>query len=102
MSRYRPVQSTDTTTRLLRGVLALCLLMAQAGWLEHLYHQHDLNHDEVCEFCLVGHAQDHAATDSDGYTLRIPTYLSASRLTESDLIGRRTSYYLSRAPPHYL
>ncbi|MES9926366.1 MAG: hypothetical protein ABW152_20000 [Candidatus Thiodiazotropha endolucinida] len=88
-------------TRLLRGVFALSFLIAQAGWLDHLYHQHDLNHDEVCELCLVGHAQEHAATGSEGYSLQNPTYILTPSLTGSILIGQKANPYHSRAPPHY-
>ncbi|MCG7878520.1 MAG: hypothetical protein JAY75_12250 [Candidatus Thiodiazotropha taylori] len=93
--------SVGDLTRLLRGIFALGFLIAQAGWLDHLYHQHDLNHDEVCELCLVGHAQEHAATGSEGSSLKNPSYILTPSLTGSDLIGQNANPYQSRAPPHY-
>ncbi|MEW8051295.1 MAG: hypothetical protein AB2792_06405 [Candidatus Thiodiazotropha sp.] len=100
-SHYRYGVSAGALTRLLRGVFALSLLIAQAGWLDHLYHQHDLSHDEVCELCLVGHAQDHAATGSDGYAHQISIHILTPGLTGWDLIGKKANPYHSRAPPHY-
>ncbi len=99
-SHYRCGISADALTRLLRGVFALSLLIAQAGWLDHLYHQHGLNHEEVCEVCLVGHVQDHAATGSYGYAQQIPIHILAPAPTGSDLIGQKASPYHGRAPPH--
>ena len=88
-------------TRLLQGMLALSLLLSQAGWLDHLYHQHDLNHDEVCEQCLVGNTQDHALIGSDrsGHQ-RVVSFLTPV-LSVSDFKVKWTGSYLSRAPPAF-
>ncbi len=88
--------------RYLQGLLALCLLLSQAGWLDHLYHQHDLNHDEVCEQCLMGFAKDHAPTVSDSLSFLKPAYFLTPDLFQSDLRVAWTGPYLSRAPPHSL
>jgi hypothetical protein len=40
-------------------LLTLFSLLSQWLWLEHNYHEHDSG--EVCEICLIGQAQSHAA-----------------------------------------
>jgi hypothetical protein len=85
--------------RYLQGLLALCLLLSQAGWLDHLYHQHDMNHDEVCEHCLIGNAQDHAVIGPDRYSFQKTSYVLSPDLSVPDLRVEWTGPYHSRAPP---
>jgi hypothetical protein len=89
-------------TRLMRGLFALCLLTSLAGWLDHLYHQHDLKHDDLCEHCLVGCAQDHVVTASEKFSFQKPAYFIAPKLTVSDLRVEWIGTYHSRAPPCFL
>jgi hypothetical protein len=89
-------------TRLLQGLLALCLLISQAGWLDHLYHQHDLMHDKVCERCLVGYVQDYIVSASESYCLQEATYFLVPVLSVPDLRVEWAGSYLSRAPPGFL
>lgn len=43
-------------------LLTLLSLLSQWAWVEHAYHEHDAG--EICEICLLGHAQAHAAVPS--------------------------------------
>jgi hypothetical protein len=89
-------------TRLLQGLLALCMLMSQAGWLDHLYHQHDLKHDDVCEQCLVSYAQDHSVNVSERYSFQKAAYFITPEPSVSDLRVEWIGTYHSRAPPRLL
>jgi hypothetical protein len=89
-------------TRRLQGLFVLCLLISQTGWLDHLYHQHDLKHDEVCERCLIGYAQDFAVSASVSYFFLKSTYFLAPELSVPDLRVEWIGTYLSRAPPYFL
>ena len=40
-------------------LLTLFSLLTQWAWVEHIYHDHDAG--EMCEVCLIGQAQSHAA-----------------------------------------
>jgi hypothetical protein len=88
--------------RHLQGLLALCLLISQVGWLDHRYHHHDMDHDEVCEQCLIGNTQGHGVIGSDRYSFRKPSYVLMPGLSVPDLRVVWTGPYLSRAPPHFL
>jgi hypothetical protein len=89
-------------TRRLQGLLAFCLLTSQVGWLDHLYHQHDLKYDDVCEHCLVGFAQDHAVTASERFSFQKTANFIAPEHSVSDLRVEWIVTFHSRAPPRLL
>ncbi|MCU7846340.1 MAG: hypothetical protein KZQ93_21095 [Candidatus Thiodiazotropha sp. (ex Monitilora ramsayi)] len=89
----------DEMTRFLRTLLVLCFLTAQVGWVDHLYHQHDLDRGEECEQCLVGHAQKHAVVSSYHDTALNPTFVTDPIPSVSGCFRDWIAPYLSRAPP---
>lgn len=86
-------------TRLLLTLLVLCFLATQVGWVDHLYHQHDLDYGEGCEQCLVGHAQKHAVISSYYDTALKPTFFAEPILSKPCFYFISATPYLSRAPP---
>ena len=78
-------------------LLTVLTLFTQWGWLEHAYHDHDV--DDSCEFCLFGHAYDQSITPN---SLSLPTEpfrygIAADR--QEELPAQTTNHYTIRAPP---
>ncbi|MEW8252531.1 MAG: hypothetical protein G8D61_18360 [gamma proteobacterium symbiont of Ctena orbiculata] len=80
-------------------LLVLCFLMAQGAWIDHRYHHHDADHDEVCEICLLGHAQGQGIVSLPQNIILNRGYAHAPSQSASAFIEVSRSHYLSRAPP---
>lgn len=83
----------------LTALLAILLLLANSLWLGHLYHDHDLDHDESCEICFISHALEKIVkSESLGQPWLIHRfYLAQTPHTPVRFV--KVSHYLSRAPP---
>ncbi|MEW8004872.1 MAG: hypothetical protein AB2827_19040 [Candidatus Thiodiazotropha sp.] len=80
-------------------LLVLCFLMAQGAWIDHRYHHHDADHDEVCEICLLGHAQGQGVVSLSQFLSLNRDYLPIPSQSASVFIEGSKSHYSSRAPP---
>lgn len=85
--------------RELSSLLAVLLLLASALCMGHLYHDHELDHDESCEICFVSHAFEKALISEDMDQTRQLSQFDIPETAYSSVRSSKVSSYFTRAPP---
>jgi hypothetical protein len=87
--------------RELTSLLAAMLLLANALWLGHLYHDHELDHEESCEICFVSHAFGKVVIADGMQQLPRLCLFYATETSFSSIRFGKVTAYLTRAPPFF-